>query len=96
MAAGPARDDQRGNVRRDGTGIDIRGRSRKLTLNYRTTRQILAAARRILNGEEYDDLDGGREDLAGCRSVLLGPDAELASYRSVQDELAALGERIRS
>ena len=75
-------------------GIDIRGRSKKLTLNYRTTREILAMAGQILNGEEYDDLDGGPEDLAGYRSVLLGPDAELAGYRTVQDELAALAERV--
>lgn len=77
-------------------GIDIRGRSRKLTLNYRTTRQILATASQLLGGEEYDDLDGGPEDLAGYRSVLLGPEAELAAYPTVSDELAALAERLRA
>jgi superfamily I DNA/RNA helicase/mRNA-degrading endonuclease RelE of RelBE toxin-antitoxin system len=53
-------------------GINIRGRSSRLTLSYRTTRQILAAALEIMSGEIYDDLDGGDEDLAGYRSMLRG------------------------
>ncbi|PWU48058.1 DNA helicase [Micromonospora globispora] len=53
-------------------GINIRGRSSRLTLSYRTTRQILADALQIMTGEVYDDLDGGEEDLAGYRSLLRG------------------------
>jgi superfamily I DNA/RNA helicase len=53
-------------------GVNIRGRSAKLTLSYRTTRQILAAALQIMSGEIYDDLDGGHDDLAGYRSLLRG------------------------
>ncbi|MFY1669017.1 UvrD-helicase domain-containing protein [Plantactinospora sp. WMMB334] len=53
-------------------GVNIRGRSARLTLSYRTTRQILAAALEIMSGETYDDLDGGAEDLAGYRSLLRG------------------------
>lgn len=75
-------------------GIDIRGRSHKLTLNYRTTRQILASAATLLNGEQFDDLDGGAEDLAGYRSVLIGQEAELAGYPHQQAELRALVSRI--
>jgi superfamily I DNA/RNA helicase len=53
-------------------GINIRGRSSRLTLSYRTTRQILAAALEIMSGEVYDDLDGGEDNLAGYRSLLRG------------------------
>ncbi|MGC5053149.1 UvrD-helicase domain-containing protein [Micromonospora sp. DT48] len=53
-------------------GINIRGRSSRLTLSYRTTRQILADALQIMTGEVYDDLDGGEENLAGYRSLLRG------------------------
>ncbi|MDW5329069.1 UvrD-helicase domain-containing protein [Plantactinospora sp. KLBMP9567] len=60
-------------------GINIRGRSARLTLSYRTTRQILAAALEIMSGETYDDLDGGAEDLAGYRSLLRGG---LPTFRS--------------
>lgn len=53
-------------------GVNIRGRSSRLTLSYRTTRQILAAALELMSGEVYDDLDGGDENLAGYRSLLRG------------------------
>ncbi|MFF3686209.1 UvrD-helicase domain-containing protein [Streptomyces sp. NPDC002187] len=53
-------------------GINIRGRSAKLSLSYRTTRQILGSALEVLRGEAFDDLDGNEENLAGYRSVLSG------------------------
>lgn len=53
-------------------GINIRGRSAKLSLSYRTTRQILRSALEVLGEESYDDLDGSSETLAGYRSVLSG------------------------
>ncbi|MEU7118485.1 UvrD-helicase domain-containing protein [Streptomyces zaomyceticus] len=53
-------------------GINIRGRSAKLSLSYRTTRQILGSALGVLSGESFDDLDGSEENLAGYRSVLSG------------------------
>lgn len=53
-------------------GVNIRGRSAKLSLSYRTTRQILRSALDVLSQEKYDDLDGSQETLAGYRSVLSG------------------------
>ncbi|MFF4664213.1 UvrD-helicase domain-containing protein [Streptomyces sp. NPDC001282] len=54
-------------------GIEVRGRaSRRLTLNYRTTRQILGSANRLIAGEPFDDLDSGTDTLDGYRSVLTG------------------------
>ncbi|MEU1626995.1 UvrD-helicase domain-containing protein [Streptomyces sp. NPDC020096] len=54
-------------------GIEVRGRaSRRLTLNYRTTRQILGSANRLIEGEPFDDLDTGTDTLDGYRSVLTG------------------------
>jgi superfamily I DNA/RNA helicase len=54
-------------------GIEVRGRaSRRLTLNYRTTRQILGSASRLIEGEPFDDLDTGTDTLDGYRSVLTG------------------------
>ncbi|MEU7185247.1 UvrD-helicase domain-containing protein [Streptomyces sp. NPDC045369] len=53
-------------------GINIRGRSSKLSLSYRTTRQILRSALGVLGETKYDDLDGSEETLAGYRSVLSG------------------------
>ncbi|MER7899320.1 UvrD-helicase domain-containing protein [Streptomyces sp. NPDC096046] len=53
-------------------GVNIRGRSSKLSLSYRTTRQILRSALGVLGETKYDDLDGSEETLAGYRSVLSG------------------------
>lgn len=54
-------------------GIEIRGRaSRRLTLNYRTTREILHSANGLISGTAFDDLDTGTDTLDGYRSVLTG------------------------
>ncbi|MFC3500036.1 UvrD-helicase domain-containing protein [Micromonospora krabiensis] len=73
-------------------GVHIRGRSARLTLSYRTTREILARA--LLIAEDgrvsYDDLDDGTDTLAGYRSILHGPPPAFAGYGSWEDELAEL------
>ncbi|ROV66377.1 UvrD-helicase domain-containing protein [Streptomyces globisporus] len=74
-------------------GVHIRGRSAKLTLSYRTTRQILGSALGVLSGESFDDLDGSTEDLAGYRSVLTGSLPQLhgcENWESEQESIAAL------
>ncbi|MFC4949057.1 UvrD-helicase domain-containing protein [Pseudonocardia sp. GCM10023141] len=73
-------------------GIHIRGRSSRLTLSYRTTREILARAIGIVapGTVAYDDLDDGTDTLNGYRSVLRGPAPELVGYESWSDELDAL------
>ncbi|MFA7762612.1 UvrD-helicase domain-containing protein [Streptomyces sp. NPDC048723] len=74
-------------------GVHIRGRSAKLTLSYRTTRQILGSALGVLSGESFDDLDGSTEDLAGYRSVLTGGIPQLHGcddWESEQESIAAL------
>jgi superfamily I DNA/RNA helicase len=54
-------------------GIKTPGRaSKRLTLNYRTTRQILASAIPLIEGETFDDFDEGADTLEGYRSVLSG------------------------
>ncbi|MFD8484294.1 UvrD-helicase domain-containing protein [Streptomyces sp. NPDC059712] len=76
-------------------GINIRGRSSKLSLSYRTTRQILRSALNLLGEETYDDLDGSSETLAGFRSVLSGgvPDLHrLDDWQSEREAVAALIE----
>ncbi|PJN35550.1 hypothetical protein CG747_38665 [Streptomyces sp. CB02959] len=46
--------------------------SRRLTLNYRTTRQILGSAHGLVDGESFDDLDDEPDTLDGYPSVLTG------------------------
>lgn len=67
-------------------GIDVRGRSRKLTLNYRTTRENLRFALGILQGERVVDLEGGDESTRGYRSRLSGPVPELHGSETPERE----------
>ncbi|MFF9072801.1 UvrD-helicase domain-containing protein [Streptomyces sp. NPDC014872] len=75
-------------------GINIRGRSRRLTLNYRTTRQILAASLNLLGNTDFDDLDGNPEQLRGYRSVLSGAIPEMQEHRTPGSEAKALAQRV--
>ena len=52
-------------------GVDIRGRSNRLRINYRTSQQIRARADRLLPGE-VADADGNVEDRSGTISVFTG------------------------
>ncbi|MFF5856362.1 UvrD-helicase domain-containing protein [Streptomyces sp. NPDC012751] len=77
-------------------GVHIRGRSAKLTLSYRTTREILKSALRVLGDEHFDDLDGDEETLAGYRSVLYGSEPMVRRTDSFDDELDAITEQIKA
>jgi superfamily I DNA/RNA helicase/mRNA-degrading endonuclease RelE of RelBE toxin-antitoxin system len=75
-------------------GINIRGRSAKLSLSYRTTRQILRSALEVLGEETYDDLDGNSETLAGYRSVLSGNAPGMHPCTDWQTEREAIAAHI--
>ncbi|MFJ9216498.1 UvrD-helicase domain-containing protein [Streptomyces sp. NPDC102383] len=83
-------------------GINIRGRASRLTLSYRTTREILAEALRVVEPKNsnskvaYDDLDDGTDTLAGYRSVLHGPTPSLTAYDSWDSELAGLAATLKA
>jgi len=76
-------------------GIEIRGRSSRLTLTYRSTHEILTAASRILGTESWDDMDDGMDSLDGYRSVLRGPQPEFHAYGSWQEELDGILCQVR-
>ncbi|MCQ1950817.1 AAA family ATPase [Arthrobacter sp. zg-Y859] len=73
-------------------GIGIVGRSRRLTLNYRTTQQNLAYAVGLLKGAPVTDIEGEQESVSGYTSSRVGPTPlEQAAPTSVAelDNLAA-------
>ncbi|QEC47295.1 AAA family ATPase [Baekduia soli] len=53
-------------------GIETRGRSTRLRVNYRTTHEILRWSLELLAGQAFDDLDDGEDSLDGYRSVTRG------------------------
>nr|WP_280243038.1 3'-5' exonuclease [Nocardia abscessus] len=75
-------------------GIKIVGRSRRLTLNYRTTAQNLAFAVGVLSGAEYHDLEEGQESALEYRSARTGPKPILRQCASATEELQAVADQI--
>ncbi|MCJ2064396.1 AAA family ATPase [Methylobacterium sp. J-088] len=57
-------------------GVDVRGRSTTLKVNYRTSHQIREAADRLLPGA-VQDMDGREETRRGTVSVFNGPHPEV-------------------
>lgn len=66
-------------------GIDVRGRSHVLRLNYRTTEQIRRFADSLLS-PEVDDLDGGLESRIETRSLLSGPEPQCKGFNSREEQ----------
>ncbi len=74
-------------------GINVRGvRSRKLKINYRTTEPIKRMAVSVVKGIDYDDMDGGREDMNGYVSLI--HEGEVPMYRIVDDANAEVEQVI--
>ncbi|NOG71280.1 3'-5' exonuclease [Roseicella sp. DB1501] len=79
-------------------GIDVRGRSHGLKINYRTSHQIRTQADRLLPGM-VSDVDGTRESRRGTVSLFDGPAPVIGLFQDEADEAAAVGtwiaERLR-
>ncbi|CAM3931657.1 ATP-dependent helicase [Nocardiopsis rhodophaea] len=75
-------------------GVNIRGRSSRLTLSYRTTKQILGSALGLLGDEAWDDLDDGSDNLGGYRSILRGPTPSFIRAATWHEELDALAAQV--
>jgi hypothetical protein len=72
------------------SGINIKGRSRKLYLNYRTTEEIRHLAVAMLEGCEVDDLDEGSDEVKRYKSLSHGPIPKTLDFQHFEDALASL------
>jgi mRNA-degrading endonuclease RelE of RelBE toxin-antitoxin system len=72
-------------------GVDVRGRSRTLRINYRTSHQIRARADRLL-GPEVSDVDGNKEDRRGTISVFNGPEPTIKVLDTFENENETVGQ----
>jgi superfamily I DNA/RNA helicase len=70
-------------------GVDIRGRSRTLQLNYRTSHQIRTQADRLLD-PTLTDVDGNSEERRGTVSAFNGPPPTVVSYADPDQEAQAV------
>lgn len=74
-------------------GIDVRGRSRILRINYRTTEQIRRFADSLVPAKT-DDLDDAAEDRRGTRSLLRGPAPILRGFKKPSDQVTFLLDQL--
>ncbi|MFJ4341054.1 UvrD-helicase domain-containing protein [Streptomyces sp. NPDC088915] len=77
-----------------GLGISVAGRSTRLRINYRTTKEILTWSTRLLADASVDDMDGGQDSLVGYRSAYRGARPELGGAATKPEEIAGLVTRI--
>jgi len=75
-------------------GIEVRGRTRRLTVNYRTTHEILDLSVKVLGGDVTIGLDGQDDTLRGYRSITRGGTPQRSAYDSRDSECEALIERV--
>ena len=66
-------------------GVEVRGRSRTLKVNYRTSHQIRTRSDLLL-GAEIADADGNPQERSGTVSVFNGPDPSIVVSQSAEEE----------
>jgi len=74
-------------------GVDIRGRSYTLRINYRTSHQIRSHADRLLP-PELADVDGNSESRRGTISVFNGAEPVIETFTDPDQEASAVGSWI--
>ncbi len=75
-------------------GVDVRGRSSTLTVNYRTSHQIRRAADRLLPSA-VRDVDGDADERGRTVSVFNGPPPVIRQFDSEASEVTAVSDWIR-
>lgn len=75
-------------------GVDIRGRSKILRINYRTSHQIRMQADKLLNSE-LADVDGIIEDRCRTISVFNGPQPIIKKLASEDEEIEDVSEWLK-
>jgi len=76
-------------------GMDVRGRSSSLRINYRTSRQIREAADQMLP-PKVRDVDGIEDDRTGAQSVFEGPAPTITACADQADETAKVAAYLRA
>jgi hypothetical protein len=76
-------------------GIQVTGRSTRLTVNYRTTAEILTWSCAMLASERIEGLFGEETSLTGCRSEVHGAMPEILGAPTKNAELARLVSTVR-
>jgi len=76
-------------------GINVRGRSSILKINYRTTEEIRKYAFALLQGIAFDDLDDGVDVGDRCQSLTHGEKPVVKSFKDAGKELQFIIDEIK-
>lgn len=76
-------------------GVDVRGRSTTLKVNYRTSHQIRVQADRLL-GPELTDVDGNSEDRKATISLFNGPPPTIQTLDSIEQESRTVSDWLKA
>ncbi len=76
-------------------GVDVRGRSRSLKINYRTSHQIRSRADSLLP-HEITDVDGNSEERVGTISAYDGPEPQVKVLADFESEQKAVADWLSS
>lgn len=76
-------------------GINIRGRSSVLRINYRTTEEIRKTAFALLNGISFDDLDDSFDTGDRCQSLTHGSVPELIATANANEEFDEILAKVK-
>lgn len=77
-------------------GINIRGRARKLRINYRTTEEIRKYAFSLLKGVSFDDMDENYDDGDNCQSLTHGNPPTVKSFDTPEEEMDYIVNQIKT
>ncbi len=76
--------------------INVRGRARKLRINYRTTEEIRKYAFGLLKGVSFDDMDEEYDDGDNCQSLTHGEKPMIQRFNTPEEELDFIIAEIKS
>lgn len=76
-------------------GINVKGRSKQLKVNYRTSQQIRRFAQSILLGVQIDDLDDGQSTTVGDISAFTGPEPDIISCINENEEAKQIANWVK-
>lgn len=76
-------------------GINVRGRSSILKINYRTTEEIRRYAFALLNGISFDDLDEDVDLGDRCQSLTHGEKPIIRNFKDARDEFDFIVREIK-
>ena len=76
-------------------GLDVRGRSTTLKVNYRTSHQIRMQADRLL-GPELTDVDGNSEERKTTISLFNGPPPTIQTLDSIEQESRTVSDWLKA